>query len=147
MFVGQEWRTQTDRAPAASIESWGSLCKGNAGLLIVGERDGNMPRRHAPKPPHRARPERAVSPLGSQSKPTSFQPGGLSRLSLTFSLKIRAAPLFTLPSVSHPRTYFAYFAHFLRTPLKVTVPRDICLMIAFFELVGQGRRTGRKVCV
>ena len=80
MFVGQGWRTSTDRAPAAPIASWGSLCKEDAGRLIIGERDETCPKPAAPSPPHRARPQMAVSLLGSQSKSTSFQSGGLISL-------------------------------------------------------------------
>jgi hypothetical protein len=63
-----------------------------------------------------------------------------------FHLKFELLRLFTLPSVSH-RDLVRLVRTFLRTPLEVTVPRDNCLTFAFFELVGQGRRTGRKVCV
>jgi hypothetical protein len=63
-----------------------------------------------------------------------------------FHLKFALLRLFTLPSVSH-RDLVSLVRTFLQAPLQLTVPRDNCLMIAFFELVGQGRRTGRKVCV
>jgi hypothetical protein len=115
----------------------------DAGRLIIGERDGDMPqaRRTAPGP------RWPSAPLGSQSKPTSFQSGGpyLAYRSL-FQLKFELLQLFTLPSVSH-RDLVRLVRTFLRTPLEVTVSRDNCLTIAFFELVGQRRRTGRKVCV
>jgi hypothetical protein len=66
-----------------------------------------------------------------------------------FHLKFELLRLFTLPSVSHRDlvTLVSLARTFLQAPLQLTVPRDNCLMIAFFELVGQGRRTGRKVCV
>ncbi len=61
--------------------------------LPVEERDGNMPRERR-TPPARKGPSAS---LGSRSKPASFHSGGLSLYSLTFSLKIGAAPAFSHP--------------------------------------------------
>jgi len=88
MFVGQGWRTSTDRAPAALIASWGPLCREDAGRLIIGERDGDMPQARRTAPGHRW-----PSALSARNRSQqASNPGGLSRLSLTFSLKIAAAP-------------------------------------------------------
>jgi len=66
-----------------------------------------------------------------------------------FHLKFELLRLFTLPSVSHRDlvSLVSLVRTFLQAPLQLTVPRDNCLTIPFFELVGQRRQRGRKVCV
>jgi hypothetical protein len=66
-----------------------------------------------------------------------------------FHLKFELLRLFTLPSVSHRDlvSLVSLVRTFLQAPLQLTAPRDNCLTIAFFELVGQRRQRGRRVCV
>jgi hypothetical protein len=77
MLADQEWRTATGRAPAASIESRGSLCKADAGLLIIGERDGNMPQDRRTAPGHRG----PSAPSGHNRKHQGSNPGAYSAFS------------------------------------------------------------------
>jgi hypothetical protein len=66
-----------------------------------------------------------------------------------FHLKLQLLRLFTIPSVSQRDLVclVSLVRTFLQAPLQLTVPRDNCLTIPFFELVGQRRQRGRKVCV
>jgi hypothetical protein len=93
MFVGQGWRTSTHRAPAAPIPSWGSLCKEDAGRLIIGERDGDMPKPAAPRP---AIDGRQPPRLTIEANKLPIRGAYLAYRSL-FQLKFELLRLFTLP--------------------------------------------------
>jgi hypothetical protein len=51
MSVGQEWRTSTDRAVGHPMNHGDRYARKMLDLLIIGERDGNMPPDRPPRPP------------------------------------------------------------------------------------------------
>jgi hypothetical protein len=97
VFVGQEWRTSTGLARRHPLESWGSLCKEDAGPLIIGERDGNMPQDRRTAPGHRW----PSAPSARNRRHQSSNPGAYLAYRSLFHLKFELFRLFTLPSVSH----------------------------------------------
>src|ERR1700677_495829 len=89
--------TSTDRAVAASFESWGSQARKMLDLLIIGERDGNMPQDRRTAPGHRW----PSAPSARNRRHQSSNPGAYLAYRSLFHLKFELFRLFTLPSVSH----------------------------------------------